>query len=621
MDWRIAKGSARELALDWDNRTIRAVMVRMRGPTVHVVRAAAIAVPPTVKVQDPEAFGPFLREALDRAGMTVRQAVICVPRDRVVLNTLNVPPTSNDELPSLIQFQIVKELPFGPDEATLDFCARGGSPMESRDVLVAAVPNEVLNQYRAVAEKAGLKLARIGLRPDANLLAVMTNAAELAQGQVLMVDIGPELTEINIISGGRLVFSRAAVVRLPAELMEPILGDTRLDDSRIIKAPLPDVPPAPALVQGVVDDVLLEVTRSVEAYRATAAGMAIDRIILAGATGVEDSVAEALGARFGAATELYNPGRAIELTPARARELRGFSAALGLAMGEGQPPLVRIDFLTPKKTVPRRARQIQRLRLAVLTAAVLLLAAYVWFNRMLVQPQEALIAAVEKEVNTLVAGTKDYANFQKKQKSVEDWVTGERIFADELVQLTRAFPDFKEMYALSILQACGAPTDVRLRSRDQTVAPALIKRLKQTGSFDASLEGSLEQSQKDGFHFTERMKVTFIAAKAHAPGTHKPAPPASTAPAVSGPTIPISGVSAPAVAAPTETPASAPVSAPMPATAPSANPNPTQPHSTPSQKAAPSSAAPARPPATKLPLGLPPRPANGRPSPAAGGAK
>lgn len=571
MPWPIAKTAARELALDWDSRTIRAVMVRMRGDTVQVVRAAAIAVPADAAGQDAAAFGAFMRQALDRAGMTVRQAVICIPRDRVVLNTLNVPPTSDDELPSLVQFQIVKELPFSAEEATLDFSARGGSASTARDVLVAAMRNDVLAHYRDVASHAGLKLTRIGLRPDANMLAVLTNAAEYAAGQTLMVDIGPELTEINIISDGRLVFSRAAVVRLPVDVVASLSGDQRLDDSRIIKAPLAEVTADGAQVQGVVDDVLLEITRSVEAYRATSPGTPIQRIVLAGATGVEASVAEAIQTRFGAPTELYNPGRAIELTPARARELRGFSAALGLAMGERQPVLHRIDFLQPKKTVPRRARQIQRARLLVATAVVLAAAAYLWFQQLIVRPQQEQIAALQAAVSTLRDDTRHFEPLKKKAQSLEDWVSSERIWPDALLALTSVFPDHKQMYVLSATFAVGTPLDLRLRSADQSVAPAFIRKIAEYGPYEGVLENSQEQPQKDGFRFTERLKIVPLTLKSK-PGKSTPARPSDAATSADKQPAAASQPSAPAAAATQQALPPRPGAASQPTRVPDAKP-------------------------------------------------
>ena len=56
----------RRLALDWDARTVRAVMVRARGESIEVLRAATIPVPPDLSAQDAAAFGRFLDDVTKR---------------------------------------------------------------------------------------------------------------------------------------------------------------------------------------------------------------------------------------------------------------------------------------------------------------------------------------------------------------------------------------------------------------------------------------------------------------------------------------------------------------------------------------------------------------------------
>jgi hypothetical protein len=378
-------------------------------------------------------------------------------------------------------------------------------------VLVAAVRNDVLDFYREVAAAAGLKLHRIGLRPDANLRAVSTNAPEVREGRTLLVDIGPEMTEIDIIAGGRLSFSRAAGVRFPPRLTEHDAAPQRIDDSRIMSAPLRDVSAQEAIVESVVDELLIEVTRSVEAYRATAAGTSIDRVIVGGATGVEASFAEAVAARFGVPAELFNPARAVDLSPARARELRGFSAALGAAIGEGRPPATRIDFLQPKKPVTRRARRLRKVRLQAAVAVVTALAGYFWFEQAMAGPLRTRRALASK-VEALSKEKRDADDFLKRMKSLQAWVDSERVWIDDLLRLTRVFPPSEEMYVLSVQLSDGGPMDLRLRARDQTLAPQLIERIQKLGLYDATLEGSQEQPQRDQFRYTERLKVAFTGA-------------------------------------------------------------------------------------------------------------
>ncbi len=528
MALRIGRTTNRVLALDWDARNVRAVVVRQRGDDVEVVKAASIPVDADVSLADPESFGRYLSRALDRAGITVRQAAITVPRDRVVLNTLKVPPTPDDELPAVVQYQMIKELPFGPEEATMDFAVLSADASVPRDALVAALRNDVLEHYQSVARAAGLKLMRIGLRPWANLLAASAGVPDLGRGRTLFVDIGPELTEIDIICDGQLAFSRAAVVRLPDELIAHTSGGVPMEDSRIMSLALVDVGVQDLGVQRALDELLIEVTRSVEAYRATATGARLDRIVIAGATGLESAFAEVVGERFEAPSELYNPARAIDLSPERARELRGFSSVLGLAMAEGRPALGQIDFLQPKKTVARRTRQIQKARLVAAVAVVFAAAGYLWFEYTLSFPR-GRITSLQTSIAKLKKTERAYILLRRKMNSLEHWVESERLWTDELLQLTRAFPDNTKLYVTGMTMSDAwvrdmkGSADLSLRAKDSTLSHDLIQRLRAAGPFEAVLENSQEQPQRDGFTYSERMVVSYTSKGTERPAAARPA--------------------------------------------------------------------------------------------------
>ena len=86
------------------------------------------------------------------------------------------------------------------------------------DVLVAAIRHDALSRYEATLSAAGLKLDRIGLRPYANKFAVSSLLRHAMPERVLLIDVGPTLTEINVFRDSFLAFSRAASVAVPESL-------------------------------------------------------------------------------------------------------------------------------------------------------------------------------------------------------------------------------------------------------------------------------------------------------------------------------------------------------------------------------------------------------------------
>jgi type IV pilus assembly protein PilM len=376
-----------------------------------------------------------VREAIRQAKIGARRVLLNIPRDQVVLNTLNVPASQPEELPPIVQFQIVKELPFAVEQATIDFAVCGRfDPKEPSTILVAAVRNEQLDFYRKVAHEAGLTVERVGLRPHANLIALLTKAPELEKKTLLVVDVGPQMTEIDIIRDGALAFSRAASFALP-ELTG--LSGGRLPDSGI-EAVLPESPEPDETSRQAVSDLMVEVVRSFEAYRATEPGVSVDQIVVCGSTGLEPQLVESLAARFAAQAGLYTPDRALSVTPQRAKELRGFSAALGLALGHGGKGLSHFDFLSPKKPVSKRTMRLKKAPVAALTA-VLFIATGVSVHYKWIKPLKDACEPLAAEINAKKKDEAAIREFKKQVEALEAWQKSEQYWPEMLVALTEVF--------------------------------------------------------------------------------------------------------------------------------------------------------------------------------------
>ncbi len=515
-------GGRRQLAIDWDAQSLRIVQFRSRAGRIDIVKAVSVPIPADVRLDDAESLGAFLRQALDQARIRDRRAALAIPREKVVLNTLSVPPSPLDELPAVVQFQIQKELPYAAEQATIDFTVHGAfDPKAPAELLVAAVRNEVIEFQRALAKEAGLAIERVGLRPHANLVAFSAGAEQVQRGLCLAIDVGPALTEINVLRDGGLVFSRSASVRVDGGA-DAAAGPEVLD-SRIVGRSVSDLDSQTAAAQDAVAALMVELTRSIEAYRATDPAAHLDRIIVAGATGVEALLAEALHARLNVHAELYNPGVALDLPPQRARELRGFSAAIGLALAYQAVGPQQFNFLSPKRAVAPRTRQLRRVPTAVIAAGVVV-AAYLVFRTYALQPRlekiESLRADV-KELREVVEGRKSgklkyegVRDLEQRADAATQWFRNQHIWTAHLAALSKALPSDKDAYVTQINFNNEPPAiDLSLRTKQPSVTAALVERLTAAG-YNVSVGTSSESQLKDGFQFTDSLRIVLPPAGA-----------------------------------------------------------------------------------------------------------
>jgi type IV pilus assembly protein PilM len=479
----VIKLSRRVLCLDWDKRAVRLVVARVGAGEMELEDAHAHRIPNNVDPEDPQAIGAMIAQLLRRHRIKFSRVIVDVPRDKAVINRLTVPPTPRNELAAAVRFQAMRELPFPIDEARIDYVvtARNDEGLAT-EVLLAAVRLENLDRLRATCEAAGLTPARIGLRPYANMVAVMHLPAMLDR-RVLLVDVGPTMTEIDVVCGNVLAFSRAANVTVPFHA-----GELDTDDSRVsAKAELAELELAESVGSTAVNELLVEITRTLQAYRATEAAAAVDQVVVAGGTGIESALVDAVDERFNLPAMLFDPTVPLGVDEEEAPKLRAFASTLGLAWGLGKEGLLELDFLNPKKPIPPQAVLKRRLRLAGVAAAVVLLgaASYVVADRIKLERE---VSRLEAESSELVRQVKENVEIDIKRLEAQEWDTEARagVWLDHLLWLTReAIEPGEKMLVRDVdFDVKNARVVLHLLCTDMAVGTEFTKKLNELTSED-----------------------------------------------------------------------------------------------------------------------------------------
>jgi len=494
------------VGIEWDRRCVRFVQARIGRQGARGLRASAVPVPADVAIDDADALGDFLRRALEQEKIAARRAVVAVPRDQAVLNMLSLPQADSDELAGIVQFQVAKELPFPATEAVIDFAVAGPSQQPTKqpsgggegptcDVLVAAVRNEVFEFYRQVCQRAQLHLERVGLRPNANLVAIRRALGEECErGLLLFVDVGPAVTEIDVIRMGRLVFSRAAsvTVSVPAD---------RAGNEE-----------ASRQIQAAVSDLLVEVTRSIAAYRVTDPGARFDRILVGGSCGIEAELAEAAGRQLGAPAELYQPPDEVQIGQGGPALATAFGATIGLILSHGEDPLQHFDLLHPKQPGAAKKERMRRVPLAAAVALLFLATAAVGYMRY-VQPKKAELQKLTKQVTASKKRAKKLEQFQAELERASRWAEAEVIWLDELRRLAEVFPSHKDAYIAKLDLDAERGISLDLRARSEDLPSAIREKLNKVRVGDAQSAhflaetGAVQQSRDERYGFSAKMKI------------------------------------------------------------------------------------------------------------------
>ena len=542
---RLPGRSRKLLALDWDDHTLKAVEATLQKGTLRVSRVISAAIPDTVKTGEPDSFGPFVRQVLADKKFTTRQALLAIPRDKVILINHRLPTAPVGDLSSMVKLQASRELPFSADEAVMDFAgATAHDAPEFIDVTIAAIQRDVMAQYRRFAHAAGLHLVRVGLRPNSNLVAVTRGVQPFADDRILFVDVGPHATEISIFRWGRLTFSRSVSINVNVD------------------------------AAGAVDDaagrpILLEVLRTVEAYRASDPTK-IDQVVIAGDTGLEGWLAETLRTRVSAPTSLYDPTWTIAIEKDRAAQMTGFAAVLGLLAGQLAPAIGRFDFHSPKR--PANVAAIRRKQAIAIAAAAVVLIVGVWlasslYLSSLQRQKDGLVAAnavLKKQADAADAVGKRIATAQK-------WIKQDMVWLDKIRDIVDQMPDNRMSYTTKVTAkaASSEVPDARelqmsLRMADWQVPKTLQDSLAKDKRFTVKLGPSRQTPSDPKYGYTGDVLIVIPPDK-EKPASKAPAKPENAPVAPPAPDTPGNAA----------TPADAPQE-PQPATEPAASDQPAE---------------------------------------------
>lgn len=517
------KPPARKIvALDWDARTLRVVHAFVGKRGIKIDRILSAAIPPDVDLANPQLLGRHIRRVLDQEQIGTRRAVVDIPRDQAILKTLTLPTLAPEELPGMVAIQIVKELPFAAGEAVIDFTVGGATTGATSDVLVAAVRREVVQQYAETFDVAGLTLDRIGLRPYANTMAVRELLKHAMPERVLFIDVRPTLTEIDVLRNGALVFSRAASVVIPKD-WKADTGGPRLSlvrEAQVEPSPAEDAAPGEAFRakegDGVIQALLVEVTRSIEAYRVNDPGAAVDHVVIAGDLGVEETLAEAIHKRLGIHTELYNPAVSFEWEPDEGAAASAFSSTLGLVFGQAAAGILHFDFLHPKKQVSAAKERLRKAPIAAAVALLFLTAGGVGFAQY-TRPQRTELARIEKQIAELESQRPDSRKFMELMDRIRTYDADQHVWIDVLHDVIAAIPTTEQLVItqIDLNQEDGRLTlKTKAKSRDTaTIAVNRLADFRREGRDHPRFKAGIgPQSEKKGekYPHIQDIKITIL---------------------------------------------------------------------------------------------------------------
>jgi type IV pilus assembly protein PilM len=264
----------------------------------------------------------------------------------VIVKRLSLPAMSEAELAEAIPWEAEQYIPFDLSEVQLDYqvVASGADPEKSGlDVLLVAARKDRIEDRAGVLAQTGRRPVVMDVEAFALANAYQMNYPERTDPLAALIHVGRSMTVACLLERGEPIFTRDIAFGGQAHL-EALLkefspaGVDELAARRMLHGQYPaDISPeqVAAVLREASAQLVLEVRKTVDFYRATAPVDRLSRIVLSGGAWQAVGLVDLLASEFGAPVDVFDPFRRVARTGRSTGADAvgpGFAVAVGLAM-------------------------------------------------------------------------------------------------------------------------------------------------------------------------------------------------------------------------------------------------------------------------------------------------
>lgn len=404
------------LGIEWSTGGLR--VLELKGAGAQAALVGCLELPLPYDPAQAEAAGAQLKERLKAAGLRANRAIGVLRREQLLVRDVRYPAVGDEERPSLIQFQALKEITLPPDDAVIDFMPVSLPwPTGEQRALALVARKPHLTVLAQLAHAAGLKLEAV----VPSSLALYANGLPLVQPPTTTAAFLAD-SELLVVHAGEIIFTRGLDVEEP-------------------------------LAQ--------EIRRALAGYQSQFPRQPVQELFIAGAELPADL--ESVVGTQRLPVRWYDPFTAVAGASGKGLP-QHLLPVLGAAQAGLRWPVLGVNFVHPKKNQPKPSRKrFYAIAGGTALAAVLLLLGVFYF--LTSSAQAADINRLKAEITELKKTTAAYGNLEERTAALAAWTSQEIVLLDELYDLAARFPDASgiritraEWTPLTTVAAPGRPT-------------------------------------------------------------------------------------------------------------------------------------------------------------------
>lgn len=432
------------LVLTFNEDSVVAAQASMGHSGYEIRHVGKFSVAQALSWDDPEGMGHALQRFLRKERMTARATIVGVPARWVVAKSVQIPPTRQENVASLLQIQTEQAFSLNHHDLVFDYSA-SISDSQPNDVLLTAMQRHRLDQIKRLARGAGLHL----------------------------VSITPSVAAMGALSGS----SHACGIYAQNEHCEMVLASNGvIHQIKHLATPLNNNPEAMA--------------QDIQRLLLLAGGQTRELVVWSDGPDHGDAVTHL---RQAPGLDLdIKEGRDVLTRSGRLRvgqTSTEYDCALGLILAYDQTETQLIDFLNSRLVVEESQH---KPRVAMWSAAVVLAVAV--FAAGMLHGWYQDVRDIKAYEQTLEENARLYEAVSKIRSDLSQtgpWYTKRPQFLDGLHELVRAFPEAGDIWVSSLRLTENGEGIIRGEAVNRLAVIKVLDRLNQSDRiFDATAPGS-----------------------------------------------------------------------------------------------------------------------------------
>ncbi len=289
---------------------------------VHVFNAIDLLVPEGLcedgVIMDVDALAKAIKQGLEGEGFTAKKVIFTITSKRIANKEAIIPYCKENRIKDIVQINASEYFPitnlnnYTFNHSILETIQNEG--VKNYRLSVTATPNELIEQYYALAKAMGMSVEAIDYSGNSILQLLKLQTA--GEGVDAILQIGGEHTVVNIMDGATLVMQRtvpygrlalADAVKAARDISDDEADMVLLDeDLSVLVSEYPDVADAVRML-------ISSVGRILEFYRARNAEHPIERLYIIGDVTSVNGLAELIDSEFEQDVSVIESLRGVEI--------------------------------------------------------------------------------------------------------------------------------------------------------------------------------------------------------------------------------------------------------------------------------------------------------------------